>query len=581
MKKAYTFNHSPVLSDRLPPWRARFVLAVLLLGSVTLMGRAMYLQGFNQEFLQRKGESRYARTLELPANRGKVTDRHGDTLATSTAVKSIFAIPDLVKASPAELAQLARALEVDSRELRRKLDSGKDYVFLAREVSPEVAERALALKLPGVQAQPEYRRYYPSGEMASHLVGFTNVDDFGQEGVELAFNADLIGKPGSRRVIQDRRGQIVEDVETILRPQDGRDVQLALDAKIQYLAYSALKQAVVANKAKAGAAVVLDALTGEVLALVNSPTFNPNNRRGLSGEQLRNRVMTDSFEPGSTMKPFIAAMALESNKFHPNTQIDLGNGRLTINGATIGDSHGNGGMMSVSEVIQKSSNVGSAKMALAFSPQQMWELYDTLGFGRPLKLGFPGEVGGRLRPWKTWRPIEQATMAYGHGVSVTMMQLAHAYMVFARDGELIPLSLTKVEAPPLHGQQVFSPEVARHVRVMLESVTQPGGTALRAQVPGYRVAGKTGTAYKLVSGQYTNKYLSSFVGFAPASNPRLIIAVAIDEPGGSQHYGGEVAAPVFSQIAGGSLRAMGIQPDAPIAPTQVAQQQATRRKEAM
>jgi cell division protein FtsI (penicillin-binding protein 3) len=581
MKKTYTFNHNPLLSDRLPQWRARFVLIVLLVGSFTLVGRAMYLQGVAKDFLQRKGESRYARTLELPANRGKVMDRHGDTLATSTPVKSIFAIPDLVKASQEELNLLARTLELDPRELVRRLNSGKDYVFLAREVAPDVAERALALKLPGIQAQREFRRYYPSGEMASHLVGFTNVDDRGQEGIELAFNTDLTGTAGSRRVIQDRRGQIVEDVETIRRPQDGHDVQLALDAKIQYLAYSALKQAVQANKARAGAAVVLDARTGEVLALVNNPTFNPNNRQKLSGEQLRNRVMTDSFEPGSVMKPFIAAMALESNRFHPDTRIDLGNGHLTIDGATIGDSHEGGGVMTVSQVIQKSSNIGAAKMALTFSPEHMWGVYDTLGFGQPLKLGFPGEVGGRLRPWKTWRPIEQATMAYGHGVSVTMMQLAHAYMVFARDGELIPLSLTKVDAPPLHGKQVFSPEVSRQVRLMLETVTLPGGTAVRAQVPGYRVAGKTGTAYKLVNGQYTNKYLSSFVGLAPASNPRLIVAVAIDEPSGAQHYGGDVAAPVFSQVVGGALRALGVQPDAPIVPMQMAQQKVGSAKEDM
>ena len=291
--------------------------------------------------------------------------------------------------------------------------------------------------------------------------------------------------------------------------------------------------------------------------------------------------MTDSFEPGSTMKPFIAAMALESNRFRADSMIDTQGGKLTIDGATIGDSHGGSGMMSVAQVIQKSSNVGAAKMALAFPPQHMWQLYDTLGFGQPLKLGFPGEVGGRLRPWKTWRPIEQATMAYGHGVSVTMMQLAHAYMVFARDGELIPLSLTRVEAPALHGKQVFSPEVARQVRAMLETVTQPGGTAVRAQVPGYRVAGKTGTAYKLTNGQYTNKYLSSFVGFAPASNPRLIVAVAIDEPSGPQHYGGDVAAPVFSQVVAGSLRSLGVQPDAPIVPMQVAQQKVNPVKEDM
>lgn len=581
MKKSLTFNHTPLLTGRLPQWRARFVLICLLVGSFALTGRAMYLQGVNKDFLQRKGESRYARTLELPANRGKVTDRYGDTLATSTPVKSIFAIPDMVTASASDVAQLARALDVDVREVRRKLASGKDFVFLARELAPDVAERVLALKLPGIQAQQEFRRYYPSGEMASHLVGFSNVDDRGQEGIELAFNAELTGRSGSRRVIQDRRGQIVEDVETLQRPQDGRDVQLAIDAKIQYLAYSALKQAVLANKAKAGTAIVLDAKTGEVLALVNSPTFNPNNRKGLSGEQLRNRAMTDSFEPGSTLKPFIAAMALESSRYSPNSRVDLGNGRLTIDGATIGDSHGSGGIMTVSEIIQKSSNVGSAKMALSFSAEHMWELYDTLGFGRSLNLGFPGEVGGRLRPWKTWRPIEQATMSYGHGVSVTMMQLAHAYLAFARDGELIPLSLTKVDSPMIHGKQVFSPEVARQVRIMLESVTQAGGTAVRAQVPGYRVAGKTGTAYKLVNGQYGKKYLSSFVGLAPVSDPRLIVAVAIDEPGGAQHYGGDVAAPVFSQVVAGSLRAMGVKPDAPIVPTQLAQQRLGRVKEDM
>jgi cell division protein FtsI (penicillin-binding protein 3) len=582
MKKAYTFNHNPILSERLPPWRARCVLFLLLIGSCMLVGRAMYLQGVAKDFLQRKGESRYARTLALPAYRGKIVDRHGDTLATSTPVKSIFAIPDLaIKASAGDLARLAAVLEVSPLELQHKLNSGKDYVYLAREVPPDVADHALALKLPGVQAQDEYRRYYPSGAMASHLVGFTNIDDKGQEGIELAFNNELTGIPGSRRVIQDRRGSVVEDVKTISRPQDGRDVQLALDAKIQYLAYSAIQQAVQTTKAKAGAVVVLDAKTGEVLALANNPTYNPNNRQGLSGEQLRNRVLTDSFEPGSVMKPFVVGMALESNKFHPDTRIDIGNGHLTLDGATIGDSHADGGFLTVTQIIQKSSNIGAAKIALNFSPQQMWGVYDSLGFGQPLKMGFPGEVGGRLRPWKTWRPIEQATMAYGHGVSVTLMQLAHAYMVFARDGELIPLSLTKVDAPALHGKQIFSPEVARQVRLMLETVTQPGGTAVRAQVPGYRVAGKTGTAYKLVDGQYTNRYLSSFVGLVPASDPRLIIAVAIDEPSGAQHFGGDVAGPVFSQIAAGALRAMAVQPDAPAAPLQMAQQRVAPAREDM
>ncbi len=581
MTKAYTFNRNPLLSRSLPEWRARCVLGCLMVGSAVLVGRAMYLQGVNKEFLQRKGESRYARVLELPANRGKVVDRHGDTLATSTPVKSIAVLPDLAQLSQGDIALLSKTLEIPVSEINRKLASGKDFMFLARAVAPDVSDRVQALKLPGIQAQEEYRRFYPAGEMAAHLVGFTNVDDQGQEGIELAFNNSLVGRKGARRVIKDRRGHIVEDVEYIRRPQDGENVQLAIDAKIQYLAYSTLKQAVQANKAKSGSAVVLDARTGEVLALVNNPTYNPNNRIKLTGEQLRNRVMTDSFEPGSVMKPIVAAMALESGKFRPNTPVNLGNGRMLIDGANIGDAHGGGGIMTVAQIIQKSSNVGAAKMALSFPPQHMWDLYDDLGFGKPLKLGFPGEVGGRLRPWQSWRPVEQATMAYGHGVSVTLMQMAHAYTVFSRGGELIPVSLTKLDTPPVHGKRVFSPEVSRDVLHMMESVLQPGGTAPQAAVPGYRAAGKTGTAMKLENGRYTKKYVAAFVGLAPVSDPRLIIAVAIDEPSAGRHYGGDVAGPVFSQIAASSLRSLGVRPDAPIVPQQLAQQQYPVTREAM
>lgn len=569
---AYTFNHNPLLSERLPVWRARFVLVCLLLGSVALLGRAVWLQGINTEFLQAKGESRYARTLSMPATRGRIVDRHGELLAMSTPVKSITAIPSLpgvAEITTAQLQALSRVLGVEMRELNRKLASGSDFVYLKREVPPELAQRVMNLKLPGIQAQDEYRRYYPVGEVSTHVVGFTDVDDRGQEGMELAMQRELEGKPGSRRVIKDRRGAIVEDVQSIRRPQDGRDVTLALDAKIQYLAYSALKAAVTENKAKAGAAVVLDAKTGEVLALVNNPTYNPNNRGKLSGEQLRNRVLTDTYEPGSTMKPFVAAMGLEASKYRFNTVIDTQGGRMTLDGATIGDSHHHGNL-TVAEVIQKSSNVGVAKIALSFPPEHMWKLYDQLGFGQPLQLGFPGEVGGRLRPWKNWRPIEQATMAYGHGVSVTLMQMAHAYTSLARDGELIPLSLVKLDAPLVRGTQVFSPEVARQVRTMLEMAAGEGGTAPQARIPGYRVGGKTGTAYKLESGQYTKKYVASFIGFAPASDPRLIVAVMVDEPTAGKHYGGDVAAPVFAQVMSGSLRALGVPPDAPIVPVQVA-----------
>lgn len=567
-----SFNHNPLLESSVPAWRSRVVLVMLLAGSLVLLGRAMYLQGVNKEFLQRKGESRYARTLELPATRGKVVDRHGDTLATSTPVKSIAAIPDMAQLSPAQVVQLAKALEIEPSDINRRLSSGRDFVYLARAVPPQLAEAAMALKLPGIQAQEEYRRFYPAGEMVAHVVGFTNIDDKGQEGVELAFNEQLSGRPGSRRVIKDRRGQIVEDVETIRRPQDGATVQLALDSKIQYLAYSALRQAVEKTRAKAGSALVLDARTGEVLALVNNPTYNPNNRARLSGEQLRNRVMTDSFEPGSTMKPFVAAMALESNRFRADTLIDVSEGKMTLDGATIRDAHRHDGAMTVTQVIQRSSNIGSVKLALGFSPQHMWQTYSDLGFGQPVRVGFPGEVAGRLRPWKSWRPIEQATMSYGHGISVTMMQLAHAYMVFAREGEMIPVSLTRVDGPAVHGRRVFSPEVARQVLGMMEAAAAPGGTAPRAAVPGYRVAGKTGTAHKLENGRYTNKYLSSFVGIAPASDPRLIVVVVIDEPTAGKHYGGEVAAPVFAQITAGALRSLGVRPDAPPAPLRLASQ---------
>lgn len=569
MRKAYTFNHNPLLSERLPVWRARLVLAGLLLGSVVLTARAAYLQGVNKEFLQQKGESRYARTLVMPANRGKVTDRHGEPLAISTPVRSIAAINDIAQLNVTQVAVLAKLLGMDPQDVSQRLASKRDFVYLKREVPPEQADRVAALKLPGIQIQDEFRRYYPVGDVASHLIGFTDVDDKGQEGIELAMERELSGVAGSRRVIRNRRGEIVEDVESIRKPQDGKDIPLALDAKIQYLVYTALKQAVQTHKAKAAAAIVLDARTGEILALVNSPTYNPNNRVRLSGEQLRNRVFTDTYEPGSTMKPFIAAMALESHRYKPGTLIDTNGGRLTIDGASISDSHAHGAL-TVAEVIQKSSNIGSAKMALSFPPEHMWSLYDDLGFGQPLKLGFPGEVGGRLRPYKTWRPIEQATMSYGHGVSVTLMQLAHAYLVFARDGELLPLSLTRLDVAPLHGKRVFSPEVSKQVRGMLESVVAEGGTARKAAVPGYRVGGKTGTAYKLENGRYTRKYVASFVGLAPISDPRLIVAVMIDEPGGDQHFGGDVAAPVFSQITGSTLRWMGVRPDAPIVPTQVA-----------
>ena len=570
--RAHKFAESPVLKLRLPAWRSRLMALAILSCFGVLICRSFYLQVLHNDFLQEKGDSRYRRDLEISASRGRIADRHGDVLAISTPMKSVWAIPADARLTPQQTKQLAVLLEIDGKELARRLASDKPFVFLKRQLPPDVGDQVAALKLPGIGQDKEYRRYYPSGEMTAHVVGFTGVDDKGLEGVELAFQSQLLGHPGSRSVIKDRRGQIVEDVGSIRPPQDGKDIRLSLDAKVQYLAYSQLKQAVLDFKAKAGGAVVVDAKTGEILALANWPTYNPNNRERLSGAQLRNRAMTDTFEPGSVLKPFTIAQALESGKVRFDTIINCAPGKLTIGTATISDSHPHGAL-TVAEVIQKSSNVGAAKIAAMLPAQQMWDMFDAVGFGQVSHLGFPGEVPGRLRPWKSWRPIEQATMSYGHGISVSLIQLARAYTVFAREGDMIPLTLTKADDNPVGTTPVFSQQTAREVRAMLEMAVQPGGTAPKAQIPGYRVAGKTGTAYKLEGGQYAKKYVASFVGLAPASDPRLVVAIMIDEPGGAQHYGGDVAGPVFAGVMSGALRTLGVPPDLAV---QVAQSPAAK-----
>ena len=558
-QRGHKFAESPVLQLRLPAWRSR-MMALLFMGCfAALIGRAFYLQVLNNDFLQEKGESRYRRDLQISASRGRIADRNGDVLAISTPMKSVWAVPSEARLTPQQVRELAVLLEMDAKELQRRLGSEKNFVFLQRQLPPDIGDRIAALKLPGVGQDREYRRFYPSGEMTAHVVGFTGVDDKGLEGVELAYQGQLLGHAGSRSVIRDRRGQIVEDVGSIRLPQDGKDIRLSIDAKIQYIAYSALKQAVAENKAKAGGVVVADVKTGEILALANWPTYNPNNRERLSGAQLRNRAVTDTFEPGSTLKPFAVALALDSGKVRYDTVINCA-GKLTIGKATISDAHPHG-PLSVAQIIQKSSNIGTAKIAGMLPAQQMWEMFDSVGFGQPPRLGFPGEVGGRLRPWKTWLPIEQATMSYGYGISVSLMQLVRSYMVFAREGDLIPLTLLRQESVPVASTQVFTQQTAREMRAMLEMAAQPGGTALQAQIPGYRVAGKTGTAHKIEGGQYAKKYVSSFVGFAPVSDPRLVIAVMIDEPTAGKHYGGAVAGPVFASIMGGSLRTMGVPQD--------------------
>ena len=563
-----SFSSAPAMV-RLPVWRSRLVLLALLAAFAVLFGRTLYLQAVHTEFLQLKGESRYSRVIETHATRGRILDRNGEALAISTPVKSVWAIPDDVIAAPEQLARLAKLLGLDLRELNNRLaDPERDFVYLKRQIPPETAEQVAALGIPGVHQNREYRRYYPGGEVMTHVIGFTGVEGSGQEGIELAWQKTLAGSPGSRRVIKDRLGRIVEDVGSVRAAEDGRDLTLSLDGKIQSLAYSVLKAAVEQHRAKAGGIVVLDARSGELLALANVPSYNPNNRGRLGGAQLRNRAITDSFEPGSTLKPFTVAAALELGKVTPSTLVQTAPGRLTIANYTIHDAHP-AGALSVAQIIQKSSNVGAAKLALALPREEMWTLLHEAGFGAQPGIGFPGEVAGRLREWKQWLPIEQATMAYGHGISVSLVQLARAYAMFARDGELAPLSLVKLDGP-VAGKRVISPETARAVREMLELAVQPGGTAPRARIMGYRVAGKTGTAHKQENGGYAaNKYLSSFVGLAPASAPRLVVAVMIDEPSAGQYYGGALAAPVFAEVMQGALRRLAVAPDAPMQPVEL------------
>jgi cell division protein FtsI (penicillin-binding protein 3) len=559
--RPHRFAENHLLRLALPVWRAQFICVSLLVLFFLLLGKAFYLQVIDSEFLQAKGDSRYRRDLEVPASRGKISDRNGDLLASSAPAKSIWAIPADARLDPTQTKALAKLLEMDVGALSRRLAAKGNFVYLKRQVAPETAERIAALNLPGVYQDTEFRRSYPAGDMVAHIVGFTGVDNKGLEGVELAFQSELTGIPGHRSVIRDRRGRIVEDIGDMRPPQNGEDIRLALDSRIQFLAFSAIKEAVSEHQAKAASAVVIDIKSGEILALANWPSYNPNNRSNLTGPTLRNRAVTDSFEPGSTLKPFTVALALEKGRVRFDSIIDCAPGYLTIGNATISDIRSYGAL-SVAQVVQKSSNVGMVKIASTFAPKEMWEMFDMLGFGTPPALGFPGEVGGRLRPWKNWRPIEQATMSYGHGISVSLIQLAHAYTVFARDGDLIPLSLTAQDQPNPRGIQIFSPQTVGEVRAMLEMVVNPGGTATRAQVPGYRVGGKTGTAYKLEGGIYTKKYVASFVGIAPMSAPRFVIAVMVDEPSAGLHHGGTVAAPVFSRVAAGVLRAQGIMPDA-------------------
>jgi len=554
---------NPALSLRLPIARARVLLALMLLGFVVLVGRALYLQVLDNEFLQHEGALRYARSLELSAHRGRITDRNGELLAISTPVESLFASPQDVRMSASQRQQLAALLGMPDTELLRRLRAKtRGFVYLERHLPPDVAARVVQLRLSGIGLRREYKRYYPAGEVASHLLGFTDIDDRGLEGIELAYDDWLAGKPGSRRVIKDRLGRVIEAGENVRLPLEGKDIALSIDSKLQYLAHRELKAAVKAHGAKAGAIVVLDSRTGEVLALANAPDYDPNQRASRTAERTRNRAITDMFEPGSTLKPFTVAAALEARLVRPESQVQTAPGYLVIGDRRIRDVHP-AGLLTVSQVIQRSSNVGVAKLALAMPREHLWQLLTKAGFGSAPQVGFPGEVGGRLRDFQRWRPIEQATLSYGHGMSVSLLQLARAYTVFSGEGRLKPLSLLRREDVPA-GTPVMSAGTAHAVRTMLETVVQPGGTALRAQVMGYRVAGKTGTAHKYADGRYAaSSYVSSFVGMAPVSDPRLVVAVMIDDPTKGQYYGGVVAAPVFSAVISEALRMMQVPPDAP------------------
>ncbi len=561
-------NNKPAV-PKLEVWRSSFLLAFIMLSMVILALWAIRLQLIENDFLQGKGEARYSRLLEIAAPRGKIYDRNGVVLAANVPARAIWIVPEEVQAakpSATQLANLAKLLDMSVSDIEKRIArDSKQFVYLRRQVSPEVADQIKALGIKGVNSQKEVKRDYPQGELFAHLTGFTNIEGKGQEAMELVKEDSIQGEAGTRKVLRDRLGNVLEDEGVVKQAEPGQDVTLSLDARVQYIVFNALRDVVEVQHAKSASAMVIDTQTGEVLALANYPTYDPNNRSGLTGDFLRNRAFTDVFEPGSTFKPFAISLALDEKLITPSTIIDAQGGRMTIGSSTIGDSHPNGAL-TVEQVIQKSSNIGTSKIALKLDRCDMWGMFDKVGFTKAYKdIEFPGVVNGIVRPCKNWQPIEQATMSYGHGIAVSLLQLTHAYTVFARDGELVPLTLLKrADSKPVEGIRIFSAQTAIAMRGMMEKVTEPGGTALKAQVIGYRVAGKTGTAYKVEGNGYNkSKYVASFAGLAPVSKPRIVVAVMVDEPPRGNHFGGQIAAPAFSQIVSETLRTLSIAPDAP------------------
>jgi len=559
---------TPVLKEHLPRWRGKAMLLLLMLALLALIGRALYLQVMSRDFLQRQGERRYERTLPLPAMRGKILDRSGVVLASSVPARAIWAIPgDAQVLSDAELKQLAKLLDMTVGQLRTRVSTagqngqGKNFVYLKRQVTLARAQAIEQLKLPGIHQQNETRRLYPEGEITASVLGFTDTEDSGLEGVELAFDEWLSGQPGSRHVIKDKLGRVVENVSASVPAVNGQDLHLSIDAGVQFDAYTALVQAMKTHKAAGASGVVIDVRSGEILALVSLPTFDPNERGARKGQALRNRVLLDIFEPGSIMKPFTAALALDLQRITRDTVFDTGKGQYRYQGKIISDVSRNG-ELDVAGILRRSSNIGMTMIAQRLSAEEMWNKFTDLGFGRVPQTRFPGVAAGRLRPWERWRSIEQATMAYGYGLSASLLQVAQAYTAFARQGDMVGLTLMRREpesAPTT--VPVYTPQTAQLMRQMLEAAAGPDGARL-AQVQGYRVAGKSGTARKIVDGQYSKtRYRSSFVGFAPVSEPRIVVAVSLDEPQGA-YLGGRVAAPVFADMVASTLRRLGVQPDA-------------------
>ena len=555
-----TYANSPLLASKTPLWRSRFLVVLVGVGSLVLIGRAAWIQIIHTDFYLKQGEARYAHTLEVPASRGRIVDRNGLLLATSVPTPSVWAIPKDVDADPAERKELARTLGMTVAELDARLDGNPNFVWLKRQVDDGVGDAVKELNLKGIHQVSEYRRRYPEGEAAAHVVGFTGDEDKGQEGIELAYQQQLQGRDGTREVVKDRLGNIVENIGDPQRPVNGADIELSIDSKVQFFAYQRIRDQVIAQKAKAGSVVVIDTQTGEILALANYPSYNPGERHHLSGAQLRNRALTDVFEPGSTMKPFIIGTALEKGIVTPNTLIDTTPGSLVVGGFSPKDDSPHG-MLTVAQVIQVSSNVGAARIALRLTPKEQWEKFSSIGLGQKPQINFPGVVTGRLRPYKTWRPIEQATMAYGYGLSASLFQLAHAYTTFANQGVMENVSMTRQDNPGT-GVRVFKPETVNELLKMLQTVAAPGGTAPKARTLGYSVGGKSGTAQKQEGHGYAeHKYRSWFVGLSPISHPRIVVAVMVDEPNNGLHFGGDVAAPVFSQVVAQTLPLLGVQPD--------------------